>query len=499
MNFLIRLFSMITLLFTSTAFAAGFSPAEIVKVESGLCSHADKNFHGSGTLFKKDGSYFVITSEHVILHDNGKYCHQISNSSLGTLPAELVAADWGTGLALLRVSSPLSLAKISATIPTIEALNQSAQDSDNVIVSGFPYASSEIVWDKKGSVLLAHSERTLIPLVRDVIELQNAQGEYGMSGGAVLRESDQAFLGVLSHQVITMVPGSESKISNFANESVIQNHLIVIPTSFVSEWLGSYFSNPSAFTPNFLRDADEQYLGNEVILSSGLSFKLQNASDSKHGSGVGGGDGAGVGGKGGDGAGVGGDANSSEETSGPKIVIVSLSNHHASFSHEALWSSPTEAALLSKLQNSLMQQNNLQIPFLMVRIADDRKVRTEVIESLSQFIHALSFDNTTAKVEEVSLTNENNVTAFQTLGANLQSQSKAMLDSTTLSLDAKQLLTSLKATGDIFASGDSTGIQSADLNAYLKADSAWAELFNLDFDKTVELRKSLVTANTMLN
>src|SRR5262249_2386374 len=93
-----------SLAFLSSIFAYGAESLPIVKVFSQVCGNRQNENRGSGLLLKYNGSYYVVTSEHVIAEPESKSgCNEILTLSGKREKATLVVADWSKGLALLRV------------------------------------------------------------------------------------------------------------------------------------------------------------------------------------------------------------------------------------------------------------------------------------------------------------------------------------------------------------------------------------------------------------
>ncbi len=76
----------------------------IVKVSSYPCQAGRPRFDGSGFLVSYQGDTYVLTSEHVVLHDsNDHVCHEIQNEK-ETINVKLLSADCAKGMALLKIA-----------------------------------------------------------------------------------------------------------------------------------------------------------------------------------------------------------------------------------------------------------------------------------------------------------------------------------------------------------------------------------------------------------
>lgn len=286
-----------------------------VRVISGLCNHEQGRLEGSGTLLKYRESLYVLTSEHVILHGGGEFCHFISNQSLGTQQATLKAVDWAMGLALLKLKGEggISADQLAKKLPS---------QNSRIVVAGFPHGSKNPIVDNRGYVLLPEGNRHLVPLVSHMIELKLAHGEYGMSGGAVFSGDLNDWLGVLSHQYLYLLSGKKSAIGTFNSQKErVENHLLVIPSTVVAAWLDDVFGGEE-YHPYFVRDPNLQILGSDTVFSSGLLFEMDSPEPGapiggNDGAGIGGNDGSGIGGN--DGSGIGGE--DSGATAGLKVRV----------------------------------------------------------------------------------------------------------------------------------------------------------------------------------
>ena len=119
---MMRLIGLLTPLFFSTfvalpSRAQASTALHVVKVYSKHCQRPDKDFRGSGLLFKRgnaDRNLYILTSEHVLLHGqkNTQICHGIgvqlksNNEQFTKFEAALLASDWQEGLALLKITDP---------------------------------------------------------------------------------------------------------------------------------------------------------------------------------------------------------------------------------------------------------------------------------------------------------------------------------------------------------------------------------------------------------
>jgi hypothetical protein len=239
------------------------------KITSGPCQSRNSQMKGSGTLFNYNGEVYFLTSEHVVYHTKkNNFCHVVSNSTIGDVKSELLFADWGSGLALLKLHIETSP----------KFLNYPADfkkvNSNEVIVVGSPFDQSNIISDH-GIIINEKGERLLSPIIKKSLEIDGAHGEFGMSGGPVLQHSDQGYVfrGLLSHQVLVMKPGSPTRADEWDADDKFQNQLLSIDVSDVAIHLQNYFTNKVNFKVSFYRDILGQMNDSGAIIGHGLIFK----------------------------------------------------------------------------------------------------------------------------------------------------------------------------------------------------------------------------------
>src|SRR5262249_34390530 len=154
------------------------------------------------------------------------------NPEIGTVQAKLVAADWGYGLALLELPRGMR-AGSAASLAT-----SSPRAHGRVITAGYPWQSSRPVVSEGGRILTNESERHWIAQIGSPMEIVGAQGEYGMSGGAVFSSNGEQVVGMLSHQYLRMVVGAPTRVSSFDGaDAGVQNHVIAIPAEALRAWV----------------------------------------------------------------------------------------------------------------------------------------------------------------------------------------------------------------------------------------------------------------------
>lgn len=241
-----------------------------IKVSSGPCGFPSV-MEGSGMVFSNAGKTYVLTSEHVLFHSNEKYCHEVKANG-EKLSLRLAHAEWGNGLALLETSRSIDAPKWETLRKSISAI-----PGERTQAIGYPYHEEFLVQNQWGTELLqvGPNPRKLFPLVPHLIELVHAHGEFGMSGGPAVSESG-VWRGMLSHQVLRLLPGKKSVIGEMTGDSsVIDNHLLIIPAETIVKWVDEYFKLPDQVLPFFRRDPRSQVTPKPVILTQGLRWETE--------------------------------------------------------------------------------------------------------------------------------------------------------------------------------------------------------------------------------
>ncbi len=263
--------------------AASDHTALVVKTYSRFCDHSQIDFRGSGTLFRasaRDPNLYVLTSEHVLLpgtKSTNQVCHAVSyqvKSPQGELTwseaaAELVATDWQSGLAILKLTGPQTPS--APLIPSYKDLIATKPTGESFDVAGLPYGMERELRTDAGKFAATQSLRHLMPNGAAVFELQDADGEFGMSGGPVFDQGGK-LTGLLSHQFLVQRQGRPSAVSVFdaENEPALDNHLLLIRGADLATWIdGALKPN---FAPGFVRSIDDQLSGQDAVYAANMKF-----------------------------------------------------------------------------------------------------------------------------------------------------------------------------------------------------------------------------------
>jgi len=222
---------------------------------------------GSGVVIKESNRTFILTSDHVVIHEACLASYNIVDDKGATYSANLMRVDMLSGLALLEVKSANDLKNIT--------LNDFAQNnikraSTEVQTIGFPIDSEGLVTDAQAKILSATSTRFNYANAQTLIEVE-AHGEKGMSGGALMSSSGE-FLGTLSHKYLQ------------------DNHIMAIPANVSKTWITETIKDEELYKkPKNFRPLEAQMQNKDLIQMDGIriesvqlkQLKIKNVEDLK--------------------------------------------------------------------------------------------------------------------------------------------------------------------------------------------------------------------------
>lgn len=188
---------------------------------------------GSGLAFAHSGHAYVLTSDHVVLHDNFNRKHVVQFENGATATCDFVVSDFGRGLALLEITGPFDPAVVTELTSIVGAAPAAA---DRVIVMGYPAMSNGLVRDPRGAISNPRAPSMTLVQTKEMIEIVGAHGEFGMSGG-VVTSTDDRFIGVLSHQIYSETPDR------------ISNKILVVPSDVALPWAKAAIEAPRGQEP----------------------------------------------------------------------------------------------------------------------------------------------------------------------------------------------------------------------------------------------------------
>jgi hypothetical protein len=333
----------------------------VVKVISTPCLTQAPLFEGSGILIRVQERVFVVTSEHVLIHDSSpRICHLVSNSRFKEIRGRLIRADFFKGLGLIELSTTPELRELAVSS---DKLGPPALQ-DPLTALGFPIGTGQLQIHEKGRMVSTESRRSLIPGATDMIEANDLLVEFGFSGGLLLSGSPPVFAGIVTHQHLRRDSGRPSEVGESGNgtERALRpgDLAFALPAKEIISWLQE--SLRSTTHVDWRRRADSQLNREREVCLQVLCFSLKSMSapDLLKGDGTGG--------VGGDGAGVGGDHSKPDSGSqGPEILVVAPVRLDPSAS-SGLRGKSFEDSFLEGLRLGLLRsqekQNSLIIPFL---------------------------------------------------------------------------------------------------------------------------------------
>jgi hypothetical protein len=176
---------------------------------------------GSAVVVGTTKGLFAVTSEHVVgVLPLTLRINQVSSG------LTLVHSDWAKGFAIYRLNDQ-SLSRVSRMFSDSELSKSAPVHPKEILrIEGYPVKTSGQPIITSGEVLVTSSSRSFLPDVSG-IELINAHGEFGMSGGGVY--SGDEFVGILSHQILNVKPGAASEVDVYRSSDQVAKHLFVIP------------------------------------------------------------------------------------------------------------------------------------------------------------------------------------------------------------------------------------------------------------------------------
>jgi len=480
-----RFFLAILFLVSGSDSMAG-EPSPIVKTLSGQCGE-DPGFRGSGYAFSYLGVAYVLTSEHVLVHErgvSGNYCHTVQWESGARNGAEIVAVDWGSGLGLLRLEG--NNAQVLPDLSSISGTNLGAvEDGTPISVAGYPYRSSALYNDARGSVLRLRSERHLLPLISSVIEIVGGHGEFGMSGGPVFDRRSGKLIGLLSHQILHLTEGGDTRVeSPEQDDGRNYNNLLAIPVDFLESWLKKVFREGPAFDASFVRNPLSQMARQITIETSGLSFSATSFAPFRLATALfraGGEDGAGIGGQ-----------------PTPEGSVVLHVNSAPSSAFLTKWHLPARQSLYDDFTRLTLTRSEVLIPYVLRRGSPDKEMKKVFFGSTEVFFQLLQDPTISVPMLVDGGTNGNlgeRVLRIHAAGAKLGELLAKMDARTVWSLKAKALLQRLKLIQELSAGENWTFLLKEDLQRVSDTagthKDAWSELFSTAFDDSVEMLRQL--------
>jgi hypothetical protein len=456
------------------------------KITSGPCHSRNSQIKGSGTLFNYGDAVYFLTSEHVVYHTKkDSFCHTIKNHLIGEASAELLFADWGSGMALLKV----------ATKANNQILNFPSDfkklDSSEVLIAGSPFEQTTVI-STSGIISNDKGERLLSPIIKHTLEIDGAHGEFGMSGGPITQiiGGKHMLRGFLSHQVLIMKLGIPSRAGDWDPNNKYQNQLLGIDVEDIVIELKKYFNDPLKFKVSYYRETLGQMKGANVIIGNGLVFrpfimsnsnqsKLQNMSIQSFSRG-------GV-----DPIGIGG-----VDSTDPVYTAldVEIFNGQEEFATATPASFPeTYQTTISKIKKILFVNQAVRIPFLVYQNNEDDLFSLTAVKprSIDENFSMLTDVQYSLIVKNMSNNDQQKV---QSLGEmNLMLLQK--INGGKLELDNQSLYADLVTLSHLAEENNLELVKCSSLNSLIsrspEADYFWSDMLKIDFDVSTKLLQNI--------
>lgn len=212
----------------------------VVSVDLSACQLKGNSLF-SGVLMEFQNQYYVVTSSWAQMSSqwNNTRCEKIW-TEIDEIKIAPVVTDHLAGLALYKVLTP------------IQKLATPSADKSSAQIWTLP--------DKKlkqadGEIIINGSKRHYIPLWDRVLEWQGQDISSSALGAGVW--VGHQWIGLVSHQYLQTIPGAKTKTIRWdLTKELLQNHIIVIPSSYIYTWIQKQISQPEE--PILWRPADQQ-------------------------------------------------------------------------------------------------------------------------------------------------------------------------------------------------------------------------------------------------
>lgn len=466
----------------------------VVRVRSFLCRTPDISRAGSGVLVKNEGRIYVLTSEHVVFHsEKSEFCHEIEKPGQFKYSVRFLTANWGNGLALLK--APDHIESESITVLSLKTLKEEIPaQGEKVTLAGYVLQEDDQLMSE-GKVLVSRSQRHLFAEVQSVIELEQAHVEFGMSGGLAFSSRKKEWLGLISHQVIELLPGRPSEVrAHQTSQHSRVNRPLLISSQTILNWLKLYFDLKEDYRPLFTLNASDQALGKERVCLGELQFEIKSlirGTDIPESRFRGGNDGIGVGG------------GASSGSSSWIEIALDRERSIEPFSVEQGEAFPQNARLLNwseSVLEKIRRGNQVEIPFL---IQGDQLVP---FQSLAEFFREILLHEkdpvtllaprvgqfeTTSKIGRLSEKGRQIVEFSEKLLKELESHPE------TSRVGLKEFFNRCLEIGTLLESDNWKRMTTTRMKD-LKEDEFWRDAFDLNYENSVELFALIVQSQELL-
>lgn len=281
-----RLLIIAVLVFTGSTWAG--VEESLVKVTSYPCQRPKYAKFGSGVLVKTTDRLFVLTSDHVIYHGGSSdgVCHKVySFDAEKQISVTPVMINFAKGVALFEAFD----ADLESLALPYSSLVEGVEEELSTfgVLHGYPYGSKSVITDQNAQVMSKNSDRTILPSIKSVIEV-NGHTEYGMSGGGFFDE-DGRYKGLISHQYLQIREGKPAKLYESSEGTVAGTMIgLMIPAKTIVAWLDKYLSK--GIKEEVRWDIKDQIRRRSSVVFDGIRFtprKCDDTADAMNGDPVG--------------------------------------------------------------------------------------------------------------------------------------------------------------------------------------------------------------------
>ena len=228
---------------------------------------------GSGLMFSYSGSVYVLTSDHVIFRGGSPYRHFATSAQWGRRSLSYGFADWGRGIAILKMDSDVADILASGMIPDFQELT-GADDQHDVSVQlyGYPANSDTLVSLNQGQASTPLFIYGMVCSLRFMAYIVQSHAEFGMSGGPTFLD-DGSFLGVLSHLYLPHDSNEPSDVSGTIpwDDATI----LLVPFSQIKDSIADYLKTQIHSDWEYFQPERPVNLGQLIVQTGRMEFNVE--------------------------------------------------------------------------------------------------------------------------------------------------------------------------------------------------------------------------------
>ena len=251
---------------------AHMSDQAVVKIRS-ADPVISQDRQGSGLLFSYLGSVYVLTSDHVIFRGGDPYKHFATSAQWGRRSLSYGFADWGRGIAVLKMESNVSDILASGMIPDFQELTGEEDEHDMPVqLYGYPANSDTLVSLNQGLASTPLFIYGMVCSLRFMSYIVQSHAEFGMSGGPTFLENG-SFLGTLSHLYLPHDSGEPTDVSG--NTPWDDATILLVPFSLIKDSIADYLKTQVHSDWEYYQPERAVNPGQLIIQTGRMEFNVQ--------------------------------------------------------------------------------------------------------------------------------------------------------------------------------------------------------------------------------